>query len=67
MQTNGDLRLTGKPPDPKITEGYGRLEIFVNGEWGTVCGPIGRDVADTACYQMGFKASIRNGSVETLK
>ena len=67
MQANGDLRLTGKLLGHKITKGYGRLEIFFNGVWGTICGPIDRYVADAACRQMGYNASILNGSVETLQ
>ena len=57
----GDLRLTGSTsPD------LGRLEIFLRGEWGTVCGGengLGRREADAACNQLGFTSAFRYGDV----
>jgi len=37
------------------TEAEGRLEIFHNGSWGTVCNDAFDDVdAQVACYSLGF-------------
>ena len=37
----------------------GRLEIFINGEWGTVCiNQFGVTDADVACRQLEFDGSI---------
>ena len=43
----------------------GRLEIFIDGKWGTVCGKNGTDfkaVADTACRQLGLTEAALFGS-----
>ena len=62
MQANGDLRLAGTPLDRPISEGYGRLEILLDGKWGTICGPIkNQTIADTACRQLGYAYQIQFG------
>jgi len=44
-----ELRLVSNTP------GEGRLEIFHNGSWGTVCNDAFNDVAaQVACYSLGF-------------
>jgi hypothetical protein len=63
-QNNGDIRLVN---NNQITiDISGRLEIFIDGKWGTICGNSGTDlqaVADTACRQLGLtEASIVFGS-----
>ena len=66
MQSNGELRLAGKHQN-QVEEGYGRLEVFLDGRWGTVCGPItDQEVANTACRQMGYLFFVIYGSVKTL-
>jgi hypothetical protein len=55
---NGAVRLVDGRP---IVNGIGRLEICVNGQWGTVCndGPTANtgfdiDAARVVCQQLGF-------------
>ena len=61
----GDLRLV----DSSSTNlQAGRLEIFVWGEWGTVCDDgFGLTEANVACRQLGFSNASRYGSVDDLK
>ncbi len=45
----------------------GRLEIYLRGEWGTVCDDgFGQTEADVACRQLGFSTALRHGSVGAL-
>jgi len=45
------VRLAGDNRPPNA----GRLEIYYNGTWGTVCGTyFGHTGADVACYMLGF-------------
>ncbi len=60
----GDLRLVDSDPS---RSGYGRLEIFLQGEWGTVCSDGFRSAeADVACSQLGYPAASRFGTVGLL-
>ena len=62
---NGDIRLVGNETIPY----QGRLEIFLNKTWGTICAkhsPNLRSVADTACRQLRFKSAFAYGTVEEL-
>lgn len=50
----GELRLA----EADETPGRGRLEVFLDGSWGTVCDDMFDDVAAlVACRQLGFEAS----------
>ncbi|XP_022111744.1 scavenger receptor cysteine-rich type 1 protein M130-like, partial [Acanthaster planci] len=51
----GELRLVAGN-----THNRGRLEIFFDGEWGTICGNSwGLNESQVACWQMGFPGAIR--------
>lgn len=45
----------------------GRLEIFHNGEWGTVCGNRFDQVsADVVCQQLGYNRASEYGTIGSL-
>ena len=66
-QSNGDVRVVQNPNDTFIMikdEIWGRLEMYLNGEWGTLCiegryPGLGFNsyVADAACRQLGYRFS----------
>ena len=64
-QNNGDIRLVNYWRDD-FSAYSGRLEIFIDGKWGTICGNSSTDlqaVADTACRQLqSTEASLFEGS-----
>lgn len=63
---SGDLRLVS---NTGFSEGSnsGRLEIFNDGEWGTVCDDsFGSNDARVACRQLGFSDYSIYGSVGSL-
>ena len=67
-QNNGDIRLVNHWKN-FFSEYNGRLEIFINGQWGTFCGNSGTDlqaVADTACRQLGSIEALGSGTVTKL-
>ena len=50
-----------------ILHSSGRLEIYLQGEWGSVCDDIfGANEAEVACRQLGFSSVERFGSLEEL-
>ena len=49
----GDVRLSGGNSDDE-----GRVEICINGVWGTICNPLwGEDDARVVCGQLGYSSS----------
>lgn len=65
-QSNGDVRLVGG----SHAVYKGRLEIFLNGKWGTFCGSdstkFSRGAAEAACKQLGYLDQNGFGSVNQL-
>ncbi|XP_065883867.1 scavenger receptor cysteine-rich domain superfamily protein-like isoform X3 [Dysidea avara] len=62
-QCQGDLRLAGFFAD----QGSGRLEIFFNNQWGTICiNGFARESADTACRQLGRSRALSFGEADEL-
>ena len=59
---NGALRLVdGVLTDENGRLCEGRLEIFYNGAWGTICDDYwAKDDADVACRALGFVASVED-------
>ena len=57
---NGDLRLNTAGSSRTYA---GRLEIYYNGQWGTVCDDeFAKPEADVACRQLGFIEALYYGS-----
>ena len=62
VPVDGDLRLVD---NNNQTSGVstGRLEVNINGTWGTVCDDSFDSVdADVACRQLGFSGAIATNS-----
>jgi hypothetical protein len=56
-QSNGDVRIVQNPNDTFIKD-WGRLEVYINGEWGTFCAnEFDSYSADAACRQLGYQLS----------
>ena len=61
---DGALRLVGLSSNNATA---GRLEIYLQGEWGTVCDDgFSSTEANVACRQLGFLHAARNGNVTEL-
>ena len=58
-QSYGELRLVHRGNGSSLSAAAGLLEIFLNGEWGTIC-ESGFDLIDAnvACRQMGYRAAV---------
>ena len=64
-QTSGDLRLVSASGSTGGSSG--RLEVYYNGQWGTVCKDLfSRNDGQVACKQLGFDAADRYGTADTL-
>ena len=60
LTTNGDLRLNSEGSTRTFS---GRLEIYYNGQWGTVCdNGFGQTEADVACRQLGLIEALYYGN-----
>ena len=67
-QNNGDIRLVNSVNNA-IDAFQGRLEVFIDGKWGTVCGKSGTNfqaVANIACRQLRSKEALFYGTVTQL-
>ncbi|KAJ8356536.1 hypothetical protein SKAU_G00193300 [Synaphobranchus kaupii] len=54
---NGDLRLAGYE---EVQPDRGRVEIYIGGEWGTVCDDLWDErSAGVACRQLGFSHALK--------
>lgn len=55
-------------PSPNNPGGRaGRLEIFHNGEWGTVCvNGFDQASADVVCQQLGYNIATEYGAINNL-
>lgn len=54
LHTDGDVRLVNGP-----SRSEGRVEIFYNNEWGTICDDNFRqNEGDVICHQLGFESAL---------
>jgi hypothetical protein len=59
-QSNGDVRIA-RNLNGTFIKRWGRLEVYINGEWGTFCANgFNSYSADAACRQLGYENSLSN-------
>lgn len=66
-QSRGELRLVrGSATSYSYTSG--RLEIFMNGRWGTICNDadFGQREATVACQQLGWNGALGYGNSTSM-
>jgi len=65
LKRNGDLRLVrGSVTRSSYSSGW--LEIYINGQWGTVCNDLWDSTnSDVACRQLGYSGADRPTSCRT--
>lgn len=61
---NGDVRLAGTSLF-NTTGPLGRLEVFMDKEWGTVCS-ISKGAAQAVCHQLGYEVVVAYDTVLNL-
>ena len=68
--TDGAVRLISGTPKSTTDPGSyeGRLEVYHNGQWGTVCdkGLFDKTSADVICHQLGYEEAKKYGNVTSL-
>ena len=65
-QSIGEVRLNSYG-DTRYGNVGGRLEVYLNGKWGTVCNDgFSQNEADTACRQLGFSSALEHGLAPLL-
>ena len=61
--TTGTLRLVSRTGQTSTVLSEGRLEVYRNGRWGTVCSKdFDYLAADVACRQLGFLGTWHHGA-----
>ena len=64
VEHTGKLRLMN---GTQIQSSAGRLEMYLNGQWGTICDDgFGSEDATLACNQLGYETYQRYGTVGQL-
>lgn len=60
----GHLRLVNSGVSPGTLPAEGRLEVYMDGRWGTVCDDEGfsQVEANVACRQLGFRNALQYGT-----